>query len=63
MVEMMTTETAYAILGVPVGSDFATTAKAFREQLRDKYNPETNPFRRKEFAEVMAAFEFLQRQF
>ena len=42
MVEMMTTETAYAILGVPVGSDFATTAKAFRE-LRDKYNPETNP--------------------
>ena len=59
MVEMMTTETAYAILGVPVGSDFATTAK----ELRDKYNPETNPFRRKEFAEVMAAFEFLQRQF
>ena len=54
MVEMMTTETAYAILGVPVGSDFATTAKAFRE---------LRAFRRKEYAEVMAAFEFLQRQF
>ncbi len=62
MAESMTTERAYAILGVPAGSDFSTTAKAFRD-LRDKYNPETNPFRRKEFAEVMAAFEFLQRQF
>ena len=62
MVEMMTAETAYAILGVPAGSDFETTAKAFRD-LRDKYNPEINPYRRKEFAEVMAAFEFLQRQF
>jgi DnaJ-class molecular chaperone len=58
MVEMMTAEMMYTILGVPVGSDFATTAKAFRD-LRDKYNPEINPFRRKEFAEVLAAFEFL----
>ena len=62
MVEMMTTETAYAILGVPVGSDFSTTSKAFRD-LRDMYDPAVNPYRRKEFAEVIAAFEFLQRQF
>ena len=58
----MTKEGAYGGRGVPAGSDFAMTAKACRD-LRDKYNPETNPFRRKEFAEVMAAFEFLQRQF
>ena len=62
MVEMMTTETAYAILGLPAGSDFSTTSKAFRD-LRDKYDPAVNPYRRKEFAEVIAAFEFLQRQF
>lgn len=62
MTGMVTTETAYAILGVPQGSDFTTTAKAFRD-LRDKYDPAVNPYRRKEFAEVMAAFEFLQRQF
>jgi DnaJ-class molecular chaperone len=62
MVEIMTTEMAYAILGIPTGSNFAMTAKAFRE-LRDRYNPETNPLHRKEFAEVIAAFEFLQHQF
>jgi DnaJ-class molecular chaperone len=62
MVETMTTETAYAILGIPVGANFAMTAKAFRK-LRDKYDPETKPHHRKELAEVMAAFEFLQHRF
>ncbi|MDV0441104.1 hypothetical protein [Methanorbis furvi] len=62
MADDMTTERAYAILGVPAGSDFSTTAKAFRD-LRDKYDPSVNPYRRKEYAEVLAAFEFLQHQF
>lgn len=62
MAEMMTTEAAYAILGIPVGSDFSTTSKAFRD-LRDKYDPAINPYRRQEYAQVVAAFEFLQRQF
>ncbi|HJJ88829.1 MAG TPA: J domain-containing protein [Methanocorpusculum sp.] len=62
MVETMTVEMAYAILGVPMGSNFVTTAKAFRA-LRDKYNPEKNPSFCKEFAKVIAAFEFLQQQF
>ena len=46
----------------PAGSNFATITKEFCD-IRDNYNPETNPFRKKEFAEVVAAFEFLQRQF
>jgi DnaJ-class molecular chaperone len=62
MTVTMTAEEAYAVLGVPAGSDFSTTAKAFRE-LRDRYDPAVNPHRRREYAEVLAAFEFLQRLF
>ncbi len=58
--EPMTRERAYTILGVPEGSDFRTVSLAFRD-LRERYHPDVNPFRRKEYAEAVAAFEFLQR--
>jgi len=62
MIEEMTKERAYKILGVPFGSDFSTTSLAFRD-LRDKYHPDVNPYTRREYTEIIAAFEYLQRLF
>ena len=62
MIEDMTTERAYKVLGVPFGSDFSTTSLAFRD-LRDKYHPDVSPHMRREYTEVLAAFEYLQRMF
>jgi DnaJ-class molecular chaperone len=62
MIEEMTKERAYTILGLPVGADFSTTSLAFRN-LRDKYHPDINPRMRREYTEVIAAFEYLQRMF
>lgn len=58
----MTAELAYEILGVPFGSSFSVTSRAFHE-LREKYHPDVNPFMREEYAKAVAAFEFLQRSF
>ena len=58
MLEPMTEERAYQILGVPEDSDFSTISKAFSE-LRKKYHPDVNPYRRKEYTEALAAFELL----
>ncbi|MDO5846300.1 MAG: J domain-containing protein [Methanocorpusculum sp.] len=57
--EPMTKERAYAILGIPEGADFRTMSLAFRD-LREKYDPEKHPFFRKEYAEAIAAFKYLQ---
>jgi DnaJ-class molecular chaperone len=62
MIEEMTKERAFSILGLPMDADFSTTSLAFRN-LRDKYHPDTNPRMRREYTEVLAAFEFLQRMF
>jgi len=62
MIEEMTKERAYSILGLPMDADFSTTSLAFRN-LRDKYHPDTNPRMRREYTEALAAFEYLQRMF
>ena len=58
MLEPMTEERAYEILGVAPGTDFSTISKRFAE-LRKKYHPDVNPYKRKEYTEVLAAFELL----
>ena len=62
MVEPMTKERAYAVLGVDESADFSELSLAFRN-LREKYHPDKNPAFRKEYAEALAAFELLQRDF
>ena len=62
MVEPMTKERAYKILGVDESADFSELSLAFRN-LREKYHPDKNPAFRKEYAEAMAAFELLQREY
>ena len=59
MVEPMTKERAYEILGVDESATFSEVSLAYRE-LRDRYHPDKNPAFRKEYAESMAAFKFLQ---
>ncbi|MBQ1180340.1 MAG: J domain-containing protein [Methanocorpusculum sp.] len=59
MVEPMTKERAYEILGVDESATFSEVSLAYRE-LRDRYHPDKNPAFRKEYAEEMAAFKFLQ---
>jgi len=58
MLEPMTEERAYQILGVSKDADFATISKAF-STLRSKYHPDVNPYKRKEYTEILAAFELL----
>ena len=62
MVEPMTKERAYAVLGVDESADFSELSLAFRN-LREKYHPDKNPAFRKEYAEALAAFELLQRDY
>ena len=59
MIEPMTKERAYEILGVDESASFSEVSLAYRE-LRDRYHPDKNPAFRKEYAEAMAAFKFLQ---
>ena len=61
-VEPMTKERAYAVLGVDESADFSELSLAFRN-LREKYHPDKNPAFRKEYAEALAAFELLQRDY
>ena len=60
MVEPMTKERAYEILGVDESASFSEVSLAYRA-LRDKYHPDKNPAFRKEYAEAMTAFKFLQQ--
>ena len=62
MIEEMTKERAFAILGLPMDATFSETSLAFRN-LRDKYHPDINPRKRREYTEVVGAFEYLQRMF
>lgn len=62
MVEPMTKERAYAILGVDESATFTEVSLAYRA-LRDKYHPDKNPAFRKEYAEAMAAFKLLQLEY
>ncbi|MDO5844004.1 MAG: J domain-containing protein [Methanocorpusculum sp.] len=62
MKEQMTKERAYEILGIPFGSDFPTTSKAFHD-IREKYHPDVNPYMREEYVKALSAFEFLQNLF
>ncbi len=62
MVEPMTKERAYAVLGVDESANLSEVSLAFRT-LREKYHPDINPRCRKEYAEALAAFELLQRDF
>ena len=59
MIEPMTKERAYEILGVDESASFSEVSLAYRA-LRDKYHPDKNPAFRKEYAEAMAAFKFRQ---
>ena len=59
MLEPMTKDRAYRILGIPEGSDLRTISLAFRT-LRDRYHPDLHPGFGKEYAEALAAFELLQ---
>ncbi|HJJ32236.1 MAG TPA: DnaJ domain-containing protein [Methanocorpusculum sp.] len=61
MLEQMTKERAYAILGVGPGSKLSEVSLAFRT-LRDKYHPDLHPGHGKEYAEALAAFELLQME-
>lgn len=61
MLEPMTEDRAYQILGMPAGSDFSTISKRFSE-LRRKYHPDVNPSARKEYTEILSAFELLSFQ-
>ena len=49
-------------LGVDESADFSELSLAFRN-LREKYHPDKNPAFRKEYAEALAAFELLQRDY
>lgn len=62
MIEEMTKERAFAILGLPTDANFSAASLAFRN-LRDKYHPDINPRKRREYTEVVGAFEYLQRMF
>lgn len=61
MIEPMTTERAYEVLGLAPGATLKEMAFSFRA-LKEKYDPELHPGHGKEFAEVIAAFELLQFQ-
>lgn len=62
MIEPMTKERAYEILGVSESATFREVSLAFRE-LRERYHPDESPFFREEYAKALAAFELLQREF